>query len=81
MRQKKTLEINIILLRYFRNDKNNNKKRNQLNIEERSDLLEKVFADFNIQISVVNVKLGPVVIFTDTPSSRNKNKYNYQSCR
>ena len=37
------------------------KKRNQLNIEERSDLLEKVFADFNIQISVVNVKLGPVV--------------------
>ena len=37
------------------------KKRNQSNIEERSDLLEKVFADFNIQISVVNVKLGPVV--------------------
>ena len=39
----------------------NQKRRNQLNIEERSDLLEKVFADFNIQISVVNVKLGPVV--------------------
>ena len=39
----------------------NQKKRNQSNIEERSDLLEKVFADFNIQISVVNVKLGPVV--------------------
>ena len=44
------------------NDRSSNhKKRNQSNIEERSDLLEKVFADFNIQISVVNVKLGPVV--------------------
>ena len=44
------------------NDKSGNqKKRNQSNIEERSDLLEKVFGDFNIQISVVNVKLGPVV--------------------
>jgi len=44
------------------NDKSGNQKRkNQSNIEERSDLLEKVFADFNIQISVVNVKLGPVV--------------------
>ena len=44
------------------NDKSGNqKKRNQSNIEERSDLLEKVFADFNIKISVVNVKLGPVV--------------------
>ena len=44
------------------NDKSiNQKKRNQSNIEERSELLEKVFADFNIQISVVNVKLGPVV--------------------
>ena len=39
----------------------NQKKKNHSNIEERSDLLEKVFADFNIQISVVNVKLGPVV--------------------
>ena len=44
------------------NDKSvNQKRRNQSNIEERSDLLEKVFADFNIQINVVNVKLGPVV--------------------
>ena len=44
------------------NDKSSNqKKRNQSNIEERSDLLEKVFADFNIKISVVNIKLGPVV--------------------
>ena len=44
------------------NDKSiNQKKRNQSNIEERSELLEKVFSDFNIQINVVNVKLGPVV--------------------
>ena len=44
------------------NDKNDNhKKRNQSNIKERSSLLEKVFADFNIKINVVNVKLGPVV--------------------
>ncbi|MFL2514777.1 MAG: DNA translocase FtsK 4TM domain-containing protein [Alphaproteobacteria bacterium] len=39
----------------------NQKKGNQSNIEERSELLEKVFGDFNIKISVVNVKLGPVV--------------------
>ena len=39
----------------------NQKKMNRSNIVERSDLLEKVFADFNIQINVVNVKLGPVV--------------------
>ena len=37
------------------------KNKNQSNIEERSELLEKVFSDFNIKISVVNVKLGPVV--------------------
>jgi S-DNA-T family DNA segregation ATPase FtsK/SpoIIIE len=44
------------------NENNSNQKRsNQSNIEERSELLEKVFADFNIQISVVNVRLGPVV--------------------
>ena len=39
----------------------NSKNKNKSNIEERSKLLEKVFADFNIKISVVNVKLGPVV--------------------
>ncbi len=44
------------------NGKSGNQKGTyQSNVEERSDLLEKVFADFNIQISVVNVKLGPVV--------------------
>ncbi len=37
------------------------KSKSQTNIEERSELLEKVFADFNIKINVVNVKLGPVV--------------------
>ena len=37
------------------------KKKNQINIQERSELLEKVFSDFNIQIKVINVKLGPVV--------------------
>ena len=39
----------------------NQKKKNQSNIEERSELLEKVFEDFNIKIKVINVKLGPVV--------------------
>ena len=39
----------------------NFEKKNLSNIEERSDLLEKVFADFNIKIKVINVKLGPVV--------------------
>ena len=37
------------------------KRKSQFNVEERSELLEKVFADFNIQIKVINVKLGPVV--------------------
>ena len=30
-------------------------------IKDNSDLLERVFADFNIDIKVINVKLGPVV--------------------
>ena len=30
-------------------------------IKDNSDLLERVFADFNIQIKVINVKLGPVI--------------------
>ena len=37
------------------------KRKSQFNLQERSELLEKVFSDFNIQIKVVNVKLGPVV--------------------
>jgi S-DNA-T family DNA segregation ATPase FtsK/SpoIIIE len=37
------------------------KLKNSSNIEESSELLEKVFADFNITINVINVKLGPVI--------------------
>ena len=40
---------------------NFSKRHSQTNIKERSLLLEKVFEDFNIQISVKNVKAGPVV--------------------
>ena len=36
-------------------------KKDSDNIKANSDLLEKVFEDFNIDIQVVNVKLGPVV--------------------
>tara|TARA_B100002019_G_scaffold83340_1_gene71936 strand:- start:303 stop:2153 length:1851 start_codon:yes stop_codon:yes gene_type:complete len=39
----------------------NQNKMSQSNVKERSELLEKVFEDFNIKISVINVKLGPVV--------------------
>ncbi len=37
------------------------KRKNQSNLKEHSELLEKVFSDFNIHIKVINVKLGPVV--------------------
>ena len=37
------------------------KKLDTNKIKESSDLLERVFADFNIEIKVINVKLGPVV--------------------
>ena len=40
------------------NDKN---KTDELNIKANSELLERVFEDFNIDIQVVNVRLGPVV--------------------
>ena len=43
------------------NSSGDQKKINQANVKERSELLERVFADFNIQINVINVKLGPVV--------------------
>ena len=43
------------------------------NIEENSRLLESVFADFNIIIKVVNVRLGPVVtLFEILPSAGTK---------
>ena len=38
-----------------------NRKLDKENIKANSNLLEKVFQDFNIDIQVVNVKLGPVV--------------------
>ena len=36
-------------------------RRTDSSIKENSSLLEKVFADFNIEIKVMNVKLGPVI--------------------
>ncbi len=50
-----------------------NKGVNKKNIDESSSLLEKVFADFNIDIKVVNVKLGPVItLFEILPSAGTK---------
>ena len=50
----------------------NNKKKLE-NIEQSSELLEKVFADFNIEINVINAKLGPVVtLFEILPSAGTK---------
>jgi S-DNA-T family DNA segregation ATPase FtsK/SpoIIIE len=51
---------------------NHNKKKLE-NIEQSSVLLEKVFADFNIEIKVMNVKLGPVVtLFEILPAAGTK---------
>ena len=48
-------------------------KEDYKNIEENSRLLENVFADFNIEIKVVNVRLGPVVtLFEILPSAGTK---------
>jgi S-DNA-T family DNA segregation ATPase FtsK/SpoIIIE len=50
----------------------NNKKKLE-NVEQSSELLEKVFADFNIEIKVINVKLGPVVtLFEILPAAGTK---------
>ena len=55
------------------NTKNTNKQVSQKNIQESSELLEKVFADFNIDIEVINVKLGPVItLFEILPSAGTK---------
>ena len=44
------------------NENTNRKSKNNLDgIKENSELLERVFADFNIEIKVINVKLGPVI--------------------
>jgi S-DNA-T family DNA segregation ATPase FtsK/SpoIIIE len=51
----------------------NTNKKNLENIEQSSELLEKVFADFNIEIKVMNVKLGPVVtLFEILPAAGTK---------
>ena len=55
------------------NTSKTNKKDFQKNIEESSKLLERVFADFNIEIEVVNVRLGPVVtLYEILPSAGTK---------
>ena len=43
------------------NDINNQKKSDKDLIEKNSNLLESVFTDFNIEVKVINVKLGPVI--------------------
>ena len=43
------------------NKSNGKNKTDELNIKANSELLERVFEDFNINIQVVNVRLGPVV--------------------
>ena len=44
------------------NENTNKKSKNNLEgVKENSELLERVFADFNIEIKVINVKLGPVI--------------------
>ena len=55
------------------NTNKTSKKEFQKNIEESSKLLERVFADFNIEIEVVNVRLGPVVtLYEILPSAGTK---------
>ena len=55
------------------NTNKTSKKDFQKNIEESSKLLERVFADFNIEIKVVNVRLGPVVtLYEILPSAGTK---------
>ncbi len=53
--------------------KNKSKEINNKEIDESSNLLEKVFSDFNIDIKVINVKLGPVItLFEILPSAGTK---------
>ena len=56
------------------NEKVNSKRKiEKENIEENSNLLEKVFKDFNIEIKVMTVKLGPVVtLYEILPSAGTK---------
>ncbi len=51
----------------------NNKRQDNENIKTSSELLERVFQDFNIDIKVINVKLGPVVtLFEILPAAGTK---------
>ncbi len=43
------------------NDSSDQMNKKKSNLQESSELLEKVFLDFNIQINVINVKYGPVI--------------------
>ena len=43
------------------NEASSNKKLDSNHIRTNSDLLETVFSDFNIEVKVINVKLGPVI--------------------
>jgi len=49
-------------LEILENKINNKKKSSNDFIKENSNLLESVFADFNIEIKVINVKFGPVIV-------------------
>ena len=52
---------------------NSNRKLEKENIKENSNLLERVFRDFNIEVQVVTVKLGPVVtLYEILPSAGTK---------
>ena len=55
------------------NKESKSKNIEQKNLKENSDLLEKVFADFNIEIEVINIKLGPVItLFEILPAAGTK---------
>ena len=52
---------------------NSNRKLEKENIKENSNLLERVFKDFNIEVKVITVKLGPVVtLYEILPSAGTK---------
>ena len=52
---------------------NSNRKLEKENIKENSNLLERVFKDFNIEVQVITVKLGPVVtLYEILPSAGTK---------
>ena len=61
-------------LEILENEKiNSNRKIEKENISENSSLLEKVFKDFNIEVQVMTVKLGPVVtLYEILPSAGTK---------